>query len=352
MTTTATATATAITTITLTSPGKPPRSLVVPAPPTVNGVRKAMEHLGDTSWDVAELGPGEDGGVVAHRPPPEHRGEARKHLLTRLLGEHEYIFASLERLGTFIEEGERRAQEAETKHQEAETRWQEQSRIHHDALVAGQTRSINLQCRAIAKLEKRIEEYRVVEAHESIALCLRAYNDVLFNTDRVPRYVGETVMTEDRKQQLKADGLDYITRLIDPPIRHLPLSTTVNTRRILALALLTPEERSVCELLVKELKSGRGVRNEQQHARPDRATALHRLGLCVPLNHLQMLQQFLATNPERIRMEDDDADADLRIFAPDNSYVSVEVRRLELTQARAEQEEDVRRRDELANMAW
>ncbi|KAJ7912916.1 hypothetical protein B0H13DRAFT_2271340 [Mycena leptocephala] len=115
-------------------------------------------------------------------------------------------------------------------------------------------------------------------------------------------------------------------------------STSPGDRRIL------PHEKEVLkrEGWATRWKQWHGVCNRQQHPIPDRATAFRRTGDLGTVD-LDMLQDFLLSDPQRLPTEDDPPDADLHLFAPEGTYQSMEVKVNKLRIDKAHKDADKRR---------
>jgi hypothetical protein len=103
--------------------------------------------------------------------------------------------------------------------------------------------------------------------------------------------------------------------------------------------MLTPHERQLCEALHQRWKQGRVARNRQQHPVPDRTTVVHRLSDLDPVD-LDTLRSFLLKDPQRLPADDEPVDADLRLFAPEGTYQSVEAKINKLRMEKAQKDAD------------
>ncbi|KAJ7834083.1 hypothetical protein B0H13DRAFT_2370082 [Mycena leptocephala] len=146
-------------------------------------------------------------------------------------------------------------------------------------LVAGLAESIRAQT---------IDADDLVEMHECLALCLRGYNDVLFNLTCLP----DRRMLPHEKEVLKRERLGYITRLIEP---RKVLRPHIDQLRKRVLRMLPPASDD-CETLHEGWKQWHEVCNRQQHPIPDHATAFRRIGDLGTVD-LDTLQVGLRTVP-------------------------------------------------------
>jgi len=244
--------------------------------------------------------------------------------------ERDELFDRMRKLETLFLEEHKRAKED-----------RDNSNTIAAALATVQETSILRQTRFISKMEKDIELHDIIEMHEALDVCVRAYNDLVFDTGRPPRTPSEAVMTESTKELLKNSRLSYITQLFKPP-QDIELEADVDTARKESLDILTKEEQQLCKILIKKLKEGRAVRNARQHPPPDRATALDRIrAIDIGDANLRLLEAFLTTDPRRIPIPHESRDdPDLLLFAPDRTYFSVAAHRDELAAMKVEKEMD------------
>ncbi|KAJ7471043.1 hypothetical protein FB451DRAFT_325867 [Mycena latifolia] len=269
----------------------------------------------DTSWDVAELAEGEDGTVAAERPRPGDRPQARKVLIGSL--------------------------------QEQQSELVELTKQLQRTLVSVQKRTISRQRRFITKLERALDADDLVELHESISLCLRGFNDIIFDFSRPRRSEDDIHITVAEKRSLESAGLGYITRLLEPEQDRSP---EVEVLRKQVLRILTPAERQLCETLHYQFQEGRvahnKAHNKQQHPAPDRATVLRRLG-DLDKDDLETLKAFLDTNPQRMPAADDSLGSSRDLFAADGNYVSAAAKATELERERIEWTAEVKDKNAL-----
>jgi hypothetical protein len=85
-------------------------------------------------------------------------------------------------------------------------------------------------------------------------------------------------------------------------------------------------------------KQGRGAHQHPIPA-PDRATVVRRLSDLDPVD-LDTLQKFLLSDPQHLSADDEPVDADLRLFAPEGTYQSVEVKVEKLRMKKAHKDVD------------
>ncbi|KAJ7681875.1 hypothetical protein DFH06DRAFT_1119230 [Mycena polygramma] len=190
-----------------------------------------------------------------------------------------------------------------------------------------------LQRDAIRRKEIEVTKHEIIEKHEAISLCLQAYNDIIFDTQRKPGEGSRKfVMSEKMRMLLKVNDLRYITELVGNPRRKIP--DAAKAARDLALGILTPEEKTLCRALVMQLREGRALRNAIQHPKPDRAAVLESVRQ-IGEPCLLTLAHFLATDPKRIRRFDELPNNGLQMFARSGEYKSAARQRDELKTLKA-----------------
>ncbi|KAJ6606226.1 hypothetical protein DFH09DRAFT_4369 [Mycena vulgaris] len=222
-----------------------------------------------------------------------------------------------------------------------------QRNVFQEAMLGTIALSLIRQSRLIGKEEKAIEEQDVVELHEVLDLCIKGYNDMVFDVSRARRAPDEPVLSRGTKKILKANGIGYLTVLLAPPRGMNSLTAEAKTARKKALRILTDEEQKLCRILITNLKQGRGLRNWQQYPPPDRETALDRIkGIEIGDASIDVLEKFLATNPKRMPKKGEAYDEPtLLLFSSPDSYTNVACRRRELEVLKAEEaeEEEIKR---------
>ncbi|KAJ6544337.1 hypothetical protein B0H19DRAFT_1170377 [Mycena capillaripes] len=184
--------------------------------------------------------------------------------------------------------------------------------------------------------ESRLEDADVLEARESVALCLDSFSDIVFAVEHRITVHGRTV--ED--MTLYDYELEHITDLLDP--ENAPhCSPAVEAARLRALSVLPDAELRFCEALATALyriRTTRYIRNPTLNhpavihsMRPDRATALRRVLEVIDETHRPTLEKFLATDPKRKAGYNKNEP----LFAPDGTYTSVLEQRREFEESKA-----------------
>ncbi|KAJ7923749.1 hypothetical protein B0H13DRAFT_2316107 [Mycena leptocephala] len=181
----------------------------------------------------------------------------------------------------------------------------------HAAVAAPPTingeRSVANQEEFLADSTVWIDATDLMEKHDCMALCLRGYNDFLFNLTCLPEGPGDRWMLLHKKEVLKREGLGYSA--LSLPDSSIPAKSFGCTSRTFASGCYG------CSLPASD--------NFARH--PDRATVVCRLGDLDPVD-LGMLQKFLLSDPQRLMTKDDPPDVDLHLFAPVGTYKSMEVK--------------------------
>jgi hypothetical protein len=125
----------------------------------------------------------------------------------------------------------------------------------------------------------------------------------------------------------------------------LTKNNALKRARTAALKVLSMKEQELVKLLGDALEEGRELRNIQQHKRPDTATALERTSIAteMPPDLYHILEDLLASDPRRLKVggerERNAPEVDLRLFAPEGTYVPVGKMREDLVTMRRELEE-------------
>ncbi|KAJ7895888.1 hypothetical protein B0H14DRAFT_2558359 [Mycena olivaceomarginata] len=311
------------------------RLLPLPAPSPVSKVIPKMlisvaaANLAfnpDDSWDTAEITSPPNAPVVVERPRPETRPVARKNLVTELLRKQQdaatdkaAMIQVLEATRTEDPRGhDSRSRECGT--QIGRSSGEETNGRAHPAESRGPT-----------------------EPRPHRGPPAGTYKD----HRRVPEPEGPRafVLTETQKKVLKENKLNYITRLLNVPQRKLTKNNALKRARTAALKVLSMKEQELVKLLGDALEEGRELRNIQQHKRPDTATALERTSIAteMPPDLYHILEDLLASDPRRLKVGDERErnapEVDLRLFAPEGTYVPVGKMREDLVTMRRELEE-------------
>ncbi|KAJ7193324.1 hypothetical protein GGX14DRAFT_577316 [Mycena pura] len=324
--------------IALVSPGKRTRNIEVQLPRTRSGV-KAAAATGpdpDRSWDIVEYHHSAGGGTVGKRPRRAHRARIRRNLLAPtqdklddVLGSVRALTEKCEWLQTEIHV-ERRARHREVEwlqseiHAERRARQREVDSERRDRQRETEqlhNRVVEMQSWRIREKERNISFDRVTEQYEVVDRCLRGFNDIIFDTQRTTNGI-QVVLTQDEKVLLKYYGLNYITRLLWPPI---DLEVDADQLRLRALNILNVEQQRLCYRLLELLDTVKGKHNDLHHPRPDRATAYSCLSNYLDPSQCEALDSFLEQNPRRLPMYEDlfEEDPDTLLFARRRDYVSV-----------------------------
>ncbi|KAJ7702588.1 hypothetical protein B0H14DRAFT_3030858 [Mycena olivaceomarginata] len=296
--------------IVLRSPNKSDNCITVPIPFKVKDI---CDAAADSSWDVANIFLTEDDNKitrVAQRPRPAERPAARKQTIINLSSDMEDIRAMVNDLKVAAFEERTR------------------NDLLHRQLLESQEALLLSQAESIARLESILQKDAVVERHEALALAVQGLNDIIFDTRRKKTVASAPSMTSEAKKLLKANGLRYITHLLNPPLKNPDgedLSDEVHGARIAALSILSAEQLSLATALVDKLLKEKQVRNAAQHPKPDRQTTLARTVDLKRKDH-DALRDFLATDPKRLPLREDGPATDLHLFCRDGDYVSVDNR--------------------------
>ncbi|KAJ7034146.1 hypothetical protein C8F04DRAFT_1102400 [Mycena alexandri] len=186
----------------------------------------------------------------------------------------------------------------------------------------------------------QLEKVELVERYESIAVCLRAFNDVIFDETRTGG------LTKSEKSMLKRRSVSYsmLTELITFDIEdfketHLPLSKTSQTFIATvnkALMLLAPQELAFCKELEAQLKEVSPGRHAQQHPRLDASTVRNTVRSLIDSSHLSTLEALINSNPQRIRKDDDKDETDRSLFAAAGSLNEPHILKNEITKLEEE----------------
>ncbi|KAJ7715122.1 hypothetical protein B0H16DRAFT_510603 [Mycena metata] len=305
----------------------------------------------DTSWDVAEFLVNDDGTATAYRVGPADRPKVRKQRyvrvrdvdvsfpellrrcapsigfesswLYRCLFHNSHAVSSLASVMDDVEDLKRNVltlqQDAEAvkKRRAAEMKLTQQ---HLDA-----TLSIHV---ALLEMKKaKCTAADVVEEYEAIDRCLRSFNDLIFSTTRAPRTTGnQLVLSAKQKRELKQNGLNYITKLLDPsmarlPDHFLPLSKKLIRTRDVSLQILTSREQALCRALLAKWSTMRRPWDVRQHPIPDGDTAVDR-ARDVAGKYLPELMTMVHSNPMCIERQDHPREL-VELFAPEGTYTPV-----------------------------
>ncbi|KAJ7507145.1 hypothetical protein B0H11DRAFT_2218973 [Mycena galericulata] len=348
-----------MTTIALSSPGKQQRWVVVPDPPTVNGVHlsywpsgrcpERRPESGNTKSGTSSLDDNENvRDVLAKMGTYLCRMESLEAAVQGLRNDLNQINSDLSLTRSKLHETNSKLHETNSKLHETNSKLHEtNSKLHetNSALHETQRRVINHQGILIQHKIAQAAVYDSVEQHEVIALCLQGFNDIIHDVERHAS-ASRSVLSEETKKALEKDGLGYITQLFQTPCQLLPLSEEAEARRRQALGILTESEARLCSVLVARLLEARRERNVVHHPKPDRSTTLRRLR-DIGEDNLETLRDFLATNPKRIRRQNEAPDVDRELFAPDGTYLSTEDLQHEIDMMAAEKAHDEQRNKDL-----
>ncbi|KAJ6470752.1 hypothetical protein C8R47DRAFT_751078 [Mycena vitilis] len=242
-------------------------------------------------------------------------------------------------------------------------REQDQREREHVRVLSAQVLELRQQLhgtRAIVvqTAEARLELDDALELREAVSLCLRGYNDIVFDTHR-SRFEGRRVMSKHIAKTLKQHQLGLLSQLINPPpsaVKTLRTDPQLQDARTKALGVLSSAEHNLCIRLLNMLKpvhDSRGHSGWQQHPRPDRQTASDRiLGVLAETevadtqavrSHCDTLHALLSKDPRRLPSSserDDEGNVhptvDLRIFAKDGDYRSALEKRKDVARLRAQ----------------
>ncbi|KAJ7070579.1 hypothetical protein C8F01DRAFT_1106918 [Mycena amicta] len=304
----------------------------------------------DTSWDVSQVESTVDG-YIATRPRAEDRPQAPKTILDDFrnhLSLHRQAWDRLcsERIkqaadGLRKDMNDVRAEIGAKHRQELADLKAEIGKHQQDVndLRADSTRLrkyiLSMQRQLGHQSECTVNCNNVTEAWEVVARCIQAFNDFVFDPERPASGPEEVILTVDEKAILTSSGLIYLTQLLNPP-NDLP--ARVDTVRLRALSILSPQQQDLCRVLVT-LQDSNTKQNFIHHRRPDRTTVMDRLDPFLDDEEKSTLRAFLDTNPERLssrRAQIQDADEDLYLFAPEGSYKNVAKQKQDLEGLKAE----------------
>ncbi|KAJ7804253.1 hypothetical protein B0H14DRAFT_3486473 [Mycena olivaceomarginata] len=129
--------------------------------------------------------------------------------------------------------------------------------------------------------------------------------------------------------------VDVLSRLVDPP-QNLP--SNVDALRLKAFYILSPQQQRLCRGLL-DVQESDGQRNFLPHPRPDRDTAMDRVGDFLDDEDQNTLREFLRTDPKRLpsrRERTRVADPDLFLFAREGEYKNVAAQKVDLENLKAE----------------
>ncbi|KAJ6559971.1 hypothetical protein B0H19DRAFT_1146183, partial [Mycena capillaripes] len=316
----------------------------------------------DDSWDLAEITSLDGQPIVVQRPRPEFRPKERKVLVSKLLLEQrnttvdreaavqaavEAAEAAVERKLQAVEAALENKLQAAVEKERAERRAAERASLKYMVLLRQEQ---------VKAKEFLICERDVVERHESLTLSMQGFNDVIFDTRRIPGTgPRKFILTDGQKKLLKQNNLGYITLLVDPPPEKLS-DARVARAHIAVLKILSHQELELCKALNVAFQEGRETQNNQQHTKPDIATALDRTR-DLPSNLHNVLTAFLHTNPERLKLRSERSKpkVDLHLFVPHGTYTSVAQEREELARLRRELgafQEQLSKAEEEAGMSF
>ncbi|KAJ7778433.1 hypothetical protein B0H16DRAFT_1683662 [Mycena metata] len=150
--------------------------------------------------------------------------------------------------------------------------------------------------------------------------------DIVEDTTRAPRTTGnQLVLSAKQKRELKQNGLNYITKLLDPSMGRLPghfppLSKKLIRTRDLALQILTSREQALCRALLATWSTMRRPWSEQ-YPIPDGDTAVDRVR-DVAGKYLPELMTMVHSNPVCIERQDHSREL-VELFAPKGTYIPV-----------------------------
>ncbi|KAF8204394.1 hypothetical protein K438DRAFT_1964734 [Mycena galopus ATCC 62051] len=265
----------------------------------------------DRSWDVAQIHPTSIG-YITTRPRPEARPEARKTVLAHYMNDA----ARLRETMTQICKDQVDQAIAQVR------------REHKESSIRTERKFLSIRNQLISQAESTVRFNDITELYE-------CYNDIIFDVDRQPTFWEDDVLSLADKEILKSSGLGYLSRLLNPP-QTLP--SDVEALRLRALAILGPEQEHLCRVLL-DIQDSDGQRHILYHIRPDRATALDRVGVFLDDEEKKILKDFLNTNPSRLPSRRDQPDADLALFSKAGTYVNVNAQNEYLQTLRAERSE-------------
>lgn len=133
-----------------------------------------------------------------------------------------------------------------------------------------------------------------------------------------------------------------VSGLLDPP-QNLP--TYIDALRLKALHILSPQQqdlsRALANLQCRALADLQNLYREPYslHPRPDRDTAMDRVGELLDEDAKHTLREFLNTNPQRLpyrRGRTQVVDADSFLFAENGQYKNVAAQKRDLEDFKAE----------------
>ncbi|KAJ7925987.1 hypothetical protein B0H13DRAFT_1974132 [Mycena leptocephala] len=209
-------------------------------------------------------------------------------------------------------------------------------RADHNELRADLKKNIlSLQDRLVSQTERIIFFDDVTEVYEAVGRSLQGLSDWIFDVERPRRSPEEVVLTVTEKKSLKSHGLGYLSRLLDPP-QDLP--NHINALRLKALGILSPQQQHLCRVLV-DVQESNGERHFLHHPRPDRDTAMDRVGEYLDEESKHTLHDFLDTDPKRLpsrRERTQVVDADLFLFAESGKYKNVATQKSDLEDLKTE----------------
>ncbi|KAJ7309962.1 hypothetical protein DFH08DRAFT_899033 [Mycena albidolilacea] len=292
----------------------------------------------DRSWDVGELHHISER-FIATRPRPEDRPEARKILLGHYMdGAPDLVERRFkEALRRVVDEGraqhqhdiEQLAGRFDREHREVVDEGRAEHRKHIDWLdrehreVVNEVRAehladsirvqrsiFSIQNRLVSHTERTVVFNDVAEGYEVLARSLEGLNDLIFDVERQARHPGDVLLTAIEKETLN-----------DVDALHLK-----------AFDILSPQQQRLCRGLL-DVQESDGRRNFLHHPRPDRDTAMDRVGDFLDEEDQNTLREFLKTDPKRIpsrRERTRVADPDLFLFAREGEYKNVAAQKVDL----------------------
>ncbi|KAJ7070543.1 hypothetical protein C8F01DRAFT_1313142 [Mycena amicta] len=185
----------------------------------------------------------------------------------------------------------------------------------------------------------QLERAELIERYESISVCLRAFNDKLFDGTCTGG------LTKNNKLRLERRHISCIAQLITFDIEdfretHQPLSVTsqafiatVNK----ALLLLTPQELAFCKELEVRLQELSPGRHTQQHPRLDASTVRNTVRTLVHSSHHATLDVVINANLQRMRKDYYNEDkADRTFFATEGSLNEADILKKEIAKLEEE----------------
>ncbi|KAJ7692980.1 hypothetical protein B0H14DRAFT_3662611 [Mycena olivaceomarginata] len=272
----------------------------------------------DRSWDVGELHHTSEG-FITTRPRPEDRPEARKILLGHYMDGDPDLLA-----GGFDQEHREVVDEVSAEYRQHIDRI---DRKHRANSIRVQRSILSIQDRLLSHTERTVVFNNVTQGYEVVA---RSLQGMVF-----ARHPGDVLLTAIEKETLKSHGLGYLSRLLDPP-QNLP--SDVDALRLKGFNILSPQQQCLCRGLL-DVQGSDGQRNFLHHPRPDRDTAMDRVGDLLDDEDQNTLREFLKTDPKRLpscQERTQVAHPDLFLFAREGEYKNVTAQKVDLENLRAE----------------